>query len=90
MFIPPPAFDQNEDAGVLVSVIYDAEAHRSFILVLDAADLKEKARAMLPEVVPLSFTNGCFAAGDISRGMQIPAAATYFSDDEDEGDQYDD
>ncbi|KAG0314814.1 hypothetical protein BGZ97_008915 [Linnemannia gamsii] len=90
VFIPPPVFDQNEDAGVLVSVVYDAEAHRSFILVLDAADLKEKARAMLPEVVPLSFTNGCFAAGDISRGMQMPAAATYFSDDEDEGDQYDD
>ncbi|KAF9274236.1 hypothetical protein BGZ88_003172 [Linnemannia elongata] len=90
VFIPPPVFDQNEDAGVLVSVVYDAEAHRSFILVLDAADLKEKARAMLPEVVPLSFTNGCFAAGDISRGMQIAAAATYFSDDEDEGDQYDD
>ncbi|KAG0282118.1 hypothetical protein BGZ96_000823 [Linnemannia gamsii] len=90
VFVPPPVFDQNEDAGVLVSVVYDAEAHRSFILVLDAADLKEKARAMLPEVVPLSFTNGCFAAGDISRGMQIPAAAAYFSDDEDEGDQYDD
>ncbi|KAF9121383.1 hypothetical protein BGW39_010569 [Mortierella sp. 14UC] len=90
VFIPPPGFDQNEDAGVVVSLVYDAEANRSFILVLDATDLKEKARAMLPEVVPLSFTNGCFAAGDISRGMQLPAAPTYFSDTEDEGDQYDD
>ncbi|KAF9932659.1 hypothetical protein FBU30_007656 [Linnemannia zychae] len=90
IFVPPPGFDQNEDTGVVISLVYDAEANNSFILILDASDLKEKARAVLPEIVPLSFTNGCFALGDISRGMQIPSAATYYSDDEDEGDQYDD
>lgn len=86
VFVPPPVFDQNEDAGVVISLVYDAEQNKSFILVLDATDLTEKARAVLPEVVPLSFTNGCFAPGDISRGMQEAAAPTSFSDDEQEDD----
>ncbi|KAI1319798.1 hypothetical protein EDD11_003183 [Mortierella claussenii] len=84
IFVPPPVFDQNEDAGVLISVVYNAEANNSFILVLDAKDLSEKARAVLPEIVPLSFTNGCFAAGDISRGMQEAAAQGTISDDEED------
>ncbi|KAF9425853.1 hypothetical protein BGZ94_007163 [Podila epigama] len=84
VFVPPPVFDQNEDAGVVISVVYDATADKSFIIVLDAKDLTEKARAILPEVVPLSFTNGCFALGDISRGMQEATPA--FSDDEIEDD----
>ncbi|KAG0357693.1 hypothetical protein BG005_003250 [Podila minutissima] len=84
IFVPPPAFDQNEDAGVVISVVYNAAAHQSFIIVLDAKDLTEKARAVLPEVIPLSFTNGCFALGDVSRGMQESTPA--FSDDEAEDD----
>ncbi|GJJ73473.1 hypothetical protein EMPS_05831 [Entomortierella parvispora] len=86
VFVPPPVFDQNEDAGVVISLVYDAEQNQSFVLVLDATNLTEKARAVLPEVVPLSFTNGCFAPGDISRGMQEAAAPTSFSDDEQEDD----
>ncbi|KAF9580951.1 hypothetical protein BGW38_002207 [Lunasporangiospora selenospora] len=86
LFVPPPVFDQNEDEGVVISVVYDAEANQSFILVLDAKDLSEKARAVLPEIVPLSFTNGCFALGDISRGMQIAASEGYVSDEEPEDD----
>ncbi|KAF9912541.1 hypothetical protein BX616_010301 [Lobosporangium transversale] len=82
VFVPPPVFDQNEDAGVLVSVVYDAEANGSFLLILDAKDLVEKARAVLPEIVPLSFTNGCFAPGDISRGMQEASPPAAISDDE--------
>ncbi|KAF9350932.1 hypothetical protein BGX26_010933 [Mortierella sp. AD094] len=82
VFVPPPVFDQNEDTGVVVSVVYDAEANNSFILVLDAKDLTEKARAVLPKIVPLSFTNGCFAPGDISRGMQEGTSLGAFSDDE--------
>ncbi|KAF9987209.1 hypothetical protein BGZ75_000927 [Mortierella antarctica] len=85
VFVPPPVFDQGEDAGVVVSVVYDAEANFSFVLVLDAKDLTEKARAILPEIVPLSFTNGCFALGDISRGMQeAPSQQSNVSDDEQE------
>ncbi|KAF9180719.1 hypothetical protein BGZ51_005928 [Haplosporangium sp. Z 767] len=85
VFVPPAVFDQNEDAGVVISLVYDAEENKSFILVLDATDLTEKARATLPEVVPLSFTNGCFALGDISRGMQeAPASGDTISDEEDE------
>ncbi|KAF9289243.1 hypothetical protein BGZ68_009728 [Mortierella alpina] len=85
VFVPPPVFDQSEDAGVVVSVVYDAEANHSFVLVLDAKDLTEKARAILPEIVPLSFTNGCFALGDISRGMQeAPSQQGNVSDDDQE------
>ncbi|KAF9114658.1 hypothetical protein BGX27_010235 [Mortierella sp. AM989] len=88
VFVPPPVFDQNEDNGVVISVVYDAEANNSFILVLDAKDLTEKARAVLPQIVPLSFTNGCFHPTDISRGMQQGTSAGAFSDDElDELDQ---
>lgn len=68
----------------MISVVYNAAAHQSFIIVLDAKDLTEKARAVLPEVIPLSFTNGCFALGDVSRGMQESTPA--FSDDEAEDD----
>ncbi|KAG0364723.1 carotenoid oxygenase [Gamsiella multidivaricata] len=86
VFVPPPVFDQNEDAGVVISVVYDAEANQSFLLVLDAKDLTEKARAVLPQIVPLSFTNGCFASGDINRGMQEAQAPGTISDDEQDDD----
>ncbi|KAG0054542.1 hypothetical protein BGZ83_011042 [Gryganskiella cystojenkinii] len=86
IFVPPPTIDQDEDTGVVISLVYDAQHNYSFILVLDAKDLKEKARAILPEVVPISFTNGCFAHGDISRGMQETPAPTSFSDDEQDED----
>ncbi|KAG0319490.1 hypothetical protein BGZ99_005079 [Dissophora globulifera] len=86
IFVPPPVFDQNEDAGVVISVVYDAEANNSFVLVLDAKDLTEKARAVLPEVVPLSFTNGCFAPGDVSRGMLEAHAPGHFDEEEEDDD----
>ncbi|KAF9436117.1 hypothetical protein BGZ76_004768 [Entomortierella beljakovae] len=88
VFVPVPVLHQEEDSGVVISVVYDAEANSSFVLVLDAKDLTEKARAVLPEIVPLSFTNGCFTPGDISRGMQQGAELAAFSDEElDELDQ---
>lgn len=41
-----------EDDGVLLSVVLDAESDRSFLLVLDARDLGELARAYAPAVIP--------------------------------------
>ncbi|TMK38723.1 MAG: carotenoid oxygenase family protein [Actinobacteria bacterium] len=44
-----------EDDGVLLSVVLNAEAGNSFLLVLDAADLQELARAEAPHHIPLGF-----------------------------------
>ena len=51
---------EHEDDGVLLSVVLDAEEGRSFLLVLDAADLSELARAQAPHHIPFGF-HGQFA-----------------------------
>jgi carotenoid cleavage dioxygenase-like enzyme len=51
---------EHEDDGVLLSVVLDAEQSRSFLLVLDAADLTELARAQAPHHIPFGF-HGQFA-----------------------------
>ena len=55
---------QDEDAGVLLSVVLDAGAQRSCLLVLDASDLNELARAEVPHHIPFGF-HGQFARGEI-------------------------
>lgn len=44
-----------EDDGVVLSVVLDAECQTSFLLVLDAADLSEVARASVPHHIPFGF-----------------------------------
>jgi beta,beta-carotene 9',10'-dioxygenase len=56
----PQAAD--EDDGVLLSVVLDAAAERSMLLVLDAHDLSELARASVPHHIPFSF-HGQFMRG---------------------------
>jgi beta,beta-carotene 9',10'-dioxygenase len=56
----PDAAD--EDDGVLLSVVLDAAAGTSFLLVLDAATLAEQARAAVPHHIPFSF-HGQFERG---------------------------
>ena len=51
---------EDEDDGVLLSVVLDAAAGSSFLLVLDAADLSERARARAPHHIPFGF-HGQFA-----------------------------
>jgi beta,beta-carotene 9',10'-dioxygenase len=51
---------EHEDDGVLLSVVLDADAGNSFLLVLDAADLTEIARAEVPHHIPFGF-HGQFA-----------------------------
>jgi carotenoid cleavage dioxygenase-like enzyme len=63
VFVAAPG-SEDEDAGVLLSVVLDADAQRSFLLVLDAADLHELARAEVPHHIPFSF-HGQFARGEI-------------------------
>ena len=44
-----------EDDGVLLSVVLNGPEGRSFLLVLDASDLRELGRAWVPGVVPHGF-----------------------------------
>lgn len=47
-----------EDDGVLVSVSFDGELERSYLLLLDAKDFKEIDRAYLPINIPYPLSHG--------------------------------
>jgi len=49
----PDAVD--EDDGALLSVVLDAAAQTSYLLVLDARTLEEHARALVPHHIPFGF-----------------------------------
>jgi carotenoid cleavage dioxygenase-like enzyme len=63
IFVPTPG-ERAEDGGVLLSVTLDERSGTSFLLVLDAADLGELARAQVPHHIPFSFHGQFF--GDVS------------------------
>lgn len=44
-----------EDDGVLLSIVFDSRSGRSYLLVLDAHDLNELARAQAPHHIPYGF-----------------------------------
>nr|MBA3752137.1 carotenoid oxygenase family protein [Candidatus Dependentiae bacterium] len=54
VFIAAPRAS-TEDDGVIVSVILDAYAKSSFLLVLDARTFKERARARVPHHIPFQI-----------------------------------
>jgi beta,beta-carotene 9',10'-dioxygenase len=51
-----------EDDGVVLSVVLDAAAGRSFLLALDAGSFEELARAEAPQVIPFGFHGQFFRA----------------------------
>lgn len=55
VFVARPGDGTEEDDGVLLSVVLDASGGRSFLLVLDAGDLSEVARAEAPHHIPFGF-----------------------------------
>ena len=59
VFVADPGA-KSEDAGVVLSVVLDADQGVSFLLVLDAASLDEIARAEAPHHIPFGF-HGQFA-----------------------------
>jgi carotenoid cleavage dioxygenase-like enzyme len=62
VFVRRPGGDPaREDDGVLLSVVLDARAKTSYLLVLDARDLQEIARARVPQHIPFGF-HGVYAA----------------------------
>jgi beta,beta-carotene 9',10'-dioxygenase len=60
VFVARPA-GELEDDGALLSVVLDAHAQTSFLLILDARDLRELARAEVPQHIPFGF-HGQFAS----------------------------
>jgi beta,beta-carotene 9',10'-dioxygenase len=54
IFVRRPG-DEAEDGGVVLSVVLDAAAGRSFLLVLDASSFEELARADAPHHIPFGF-----------------------------------
>jgi beta,beta-carotene 9',10'-dioxygenase len=59
VFVAAPDGEE-EDHGVLLSVVLDGHTGRSFLLVLDAHSLDELARAEVPHHIPFGF-HGQFA-----------------------------
>jgi beta,beta-carotene 9',10'-dioxygenase len=66
VFVATPGSDR-EDDGVLLSVVFDSRSGRSFMLVLDAADLGELARAEAPHHIPYGF-HGQFSREGAPQG----------------------
>lgn len=68
VFVPAPSA-RAEDDGVLLSVVLDAASGASFLLVLDAATLEEKARAETSHAIPFHFHGNYFPTipGESSR-----------------------
>jgi beta,beta-carotene 9',10'-dioxygenase len=62
VFVPRPGATEAEDDGVVLSVVLDAAAGRSFLLVLDAASFTEVARAEAPHHIPFGFHGQFFTA----------------------------
>lgn len=54
VFVAEPGV-AGENEGVLLSIVLDARAGTSFLLVLDATDLTELARARVPRHIPFGF-----------------------------------
>jgi beta,beta-carotene 9',10'-dioxygenase len=59
VFVAAPGGEE-EDDGVILSVVLDGAAERSFLLVLDARGFGELARAEAPQRIPFGF-HGDFA-----------------------------
>ncbi|MFC4357652.1 carotenoid oxygenase family protein [Halobium salinum] len=53
-----------EDDGVLLASVLDADAERTFLLVLDAATMTELARATVPTAMPLGFHGQFYREGE--------------------------
>ncbi|MDT0310132.1 carotenoid oxygenase family protein [Streptomyces sp. DSM 44917] len=59
VFVPAPGRGA-EDAGVVLAVVFEPERDASFLLVLDARDLGELARAHAPHRMPFGFHGNFF------------------------------
>ena len=65
VFVPAPD-GTDEDDGVVLSVVLDPSADRSFLVVLDATSWTERARAAVPHAIPFGF-HGQFFGNEGAR-----------------------
>ncbi|MGK7392642.1 MAG: carotenoid oxygenase family protein [Candidatus Cyclobacteriaceae bacterium M2_1C_046] len=54
VFVEKPGANK-EDDGVILSIVLDAESNSSFLLILDAKNFKEAARAEVPQHITFGF-----------------------------------
>jgi len=59
LFIPNPE-GKEEDDGILMSIVLDTKAQKTFLLILDAKTMTEIGRAVVPQVVPFGFHGNFF------------------------------
>ncbi|KAI3611425.1 carotenoid cleavage dioxygenase 1 [Moniliophthora roreri] len=64
IFVPRPGGDA-EDDGVVLSVVLDVEKGRSMLVILDAKDMKEVARAEMQTAFPIGF-HGLWSHNDVA------------------------
>lgn len=69
VFVPAPEAD-TEDDGVVLSLVLDTDADRTFLLVLDAASFRELGRAELPHRLPFAFHGEFYGPTDPGRSVQ--------------------
>ncbi|HEX2148764.1 MAG TPA: carotenoid oxygenase family protein [Actinomycetota bacterium] len=80
IFVPDPD-GREEDDGVLLSVVLDSAASKSFLLVVDARTMEEMGRADLPHHVPFSLGGEFFPREELRQtaeevAMSIGAGLT--------------
>jgi torulene dioxygenase len=63
IFVPDPKGNE-EDEGVLLSVVLDGTKGKSYLLVLDARNLQEVGRASMESVVAFGFHGNHIKSGD--------------------------
>ena len=63
IFVPRPG-GTAEDDGVILSVVLDEEHKRSALVVLDAMEMREIARAEMKDVFPIGF-HGVWSGGEV-------------------------
>lgn len=66
IFVPNPHGDGSEDDGVLLTVVLDGPEGKSYLLVLNARDLKELGRAHVDGIIGFGF-HGTFVGGGGAR-----------------------
>ncbi len=69
VFVPAAREGQEKD-GVVLSLVLDTDADRTFLLVLDAGSFRELARARLPHRLPFAFHGEFYGPTTPGRSVQ--------------------
>ncbi len=59
VFVAAPGAKE-EDGGIVLSVVFDSDAKNTFLLSLNAQTFEETGRALVPQILPMSFHGDYF------------------------------